>query len=227
MRAPCGFLLLVLAGCYDPDLERCVVRCSIGSDACPDDMTCGTDDRCHAAGDNETCAQNQMFTLTVDSAGTGNGIVSAAPDINCPPTCSESVSSGAVVELDASPGASSRFVSWGGSCTGSDTSCSVTVSSDVIVGANFNLLDTITVELTGNGGGDVVALQPAGLVLDCDLDNAPCTVSWDDGASITLSAEPDDQSVFDGWGGDCEESTGQTCTLVLSGPITAIAEFDQ
>jgi hypothetical protein len=136
------------------------------------------------------------------------------------------VSDGAVVELDAAPNASSRFVSWGGPCTGSDASCSVTVSSNVVVGANFNLTETITVELVGTGGGDVVSLQPADLALDCNLDNAPCTVSWDEGATITLSAEPDDESVFDGWGGDCENASGQTCTLVLSGPVTAIAQFD-
>jgi hypothetical protein len=217
-------LLLAVTACYDPELERCAVLCTIGSDACPDDMTCGTDNHCHDAGDTEACAQS--FTVTVDSAGTGSGIVSAMPDINCPPTCSETVNDGARVQLDATPNASSRFVSWGGSCTGSDTSCSVTVSSDIVVGANFNLTELITVELVGTGGGDVVALQPADLVLDCNLDNAPCTVSYDEGASITLSAEPDDQSVFDGWGGDCENATGQTCTLVLSGPITAIAQFD-
>jgi len=225
MRATVGLLLAVLAGCYDPQLERCAVRCSFVGDPCPLSMTCGTDNHCHTADDMQECPVDS-FTITVDPAGTGDGIVTGMPDLNCPPTCDETVVDGTDVALSAIANAGSRFVSWGGACSGSDASCSVTVTNDVTVGANFNLTEAITVELMGTGGGDVVSIQPVDLALDCNLGNAPCTVNWDEGASITLSTEPDSQSVFDGWGGDCAAASGNTCTLVLSGPVTAIALFD-
>ena len=224
MRAIVAALLTVLAGCYDPQLERCVVRCTVGSDMCPLGMSCGADNHCHTSDDSQACPVD--FSVTVNPAGTGDGIITGMPDINCPPTCDETVPDNTDVTLNATANAGSRFVSWGGPCSGSDATCSVSVTSDVTVGANFNLTEAITVELMGTGGGDVVSTQPVDLQLDCNLGNAPCTVSWDEGASITLSAEPDSVSVFDGWGGDCVNASGNTCTFVLSGPITAIALFD-
>lgn len=225
MRAVVATMLVVLAGCYQPDLERCTVHCTVGGDPCPVDMTCASDAYCHTADDTQACPV-ETFTLSVNTAGTGTGIVTAMPDINCPPSCSETVTAGTDIQLAASANADSRFVSWGGACTGSDSGCELTVSSNDVIGANFNLTETITVEITGGGGGDVSAIQPVDLIFDCNVDEAPCTVMWDEGASVTLSAQPDEVSTFDGWDGDCAGASGTTCTVVLSGPITAIASFN-
>src|SRR5262245_49454306 len=49
-------LLLLLAGCYRVEVAPCQVRCSNGTHDCPTGMSCGTDDFCHARGDDGQCA---------------------------------------------------------------------------------------------------------------------------------------------------------------------------
>jgi hypothetical protein len=159
-------------------------------------------------------------------AGTGSGVVTATPQLNCPSTCTEQVTAGTTVELLATPNGDSRFVGWGGPCTGVDSTCTLVVSSDEVVGANFNLTQPLTVEIMGTGGGDIYAIQPSDPSFDCNSAAAPCTQAYDQGTSVTLMAVPDDTSTFGAWGGDCASSTGTTCTLVLDAPATVLATFD-
>jgi hypothetical protein len=206
---------VVLAACYSPQLERCVVRCSVG-DPCPLDMTCGADNRCHSAGDTAACPVDQ-FTLKVTPAGAGSGIVMGMPQINCPPTCSEKVNDGASIDLVATANAGSRFAAWGGPCSGVDT-CSVQVTADVTVGANFVLTEPLTVDFTGNGFGEVYS-DPQGL--DC---TSNCSVLFDQNTVVTLMALPDQVSAFTGWSGPC---AGQgTCVVTLGGATQVTAQFD-
>ncbi len=214
MRLGCTFLLCSLAACYSPQLERCVVRCS-GTEACPLDMTCGSDNRCHTADDTMACPVDQ-FTVKVTPAGSGTGIVMGMPQINCPPTCSEQVNDGSKVSLVATPNAGSRFAGWGGPCTGTDT-CTVTVkSADMTVGANFVLTEPLTVDWVGTQPGEVVSM-PAGL--DC-TDN--CSVLFDQGTSVTLMAIP--SNVFAGWGGACS-GTG-SCVVTMQGATQVSVDFE-
>jgi len=223
MRYAIAFSTL-LAACYSPQLQRCAVRCTVGGDPCPLDMTCGADSHCHTADDTGTCPVDQ-FTVNVMPAGAGTGIVTATPGINCPPTCTETVDDGTKVNLSATANGGSRFAGWGGPCTGIDP-CMLTVDGNKMVGANFVLTESLTVEIQGAGGGDVYTTAPADLQFDCNSGTTPCTVLYDKGATITLMEQPDNVSSFTGWGGDCSAATGQTCTVVLSGPITVIASFN-
>lgn len=209
-----ALLACVLAACYSPQLERCVVRCNPG-ETCPLDMTCGSDNRCHTADDTMACPVDQ-FTVKVTPAGSGTGIVMGMPQINCPPTCSEMVNDGAKVALVATPNAGSRFGGWGGPCTGVDT-CTVTVNAaDQTVGANFILTEPLTVDWVGAGTGEVVS-QPQGL--DC-TDN--CSVLFDQNTIVTLTAIPN--NVFAGWGGAC---SGQgTCVVTLSTATQVQVDFE-
>ncbi len=79
------------------------------------------------------------FTLSVNEAGTGTGVVSSAPaGINCPTTCSASFASGTVVALTAAAADGSTFAGWSGAgCTGTG-GCSVTMSAAETVTATFN-----------------------------------------------------------------------------------------
>ena len=65
---------------------------------------------------------------------------------------------------------------------------------------------------TGNGSGRVTASK-----LDC---GTVCTASYGFGKAITVTANPDDGSLFDGWNGVCAR-TQLTCTFP-AGPITSI-----
>jgi len=74
-------------------------------------------------------------TLTV--ALTGSGQVTSTPlGIDCPAACTASYDDGTVVALTAAASEGFRFDSWTGACSGSG-SCSVSVTSDLQVGATF------------------------------------------------------------------------------------------
>lgn len=103
------------------------------------------------------------------------------------------------------------------------TTCSIVVEDQPTwVGARFAdndpppLPTTITVEFklrkAGNGSGRVTATQ-----LDC---GNVCSASYGFGKSISLTAKPDEESLFDGWNGVCAK-TQTTCTFP-AGPITSI-----
>src|SRR5439155_8636740 len=82
--------------------------------------------------------------------------------------------------------------------------------------AKLQLPTTITVEFQvrkgGSGSGRVTASK-----IDC---GTVCTSNYGFGKTITLTAKPDDGSLFDGWNGVCAK-TQLTCTFAV-GPITAI-----
>jgi hypothetical protein len=79
------------------------------------------------------------YPLTVTKAGTGQGTVTAPPSLNCGPTCQTGYASGNVVTLTATQAAGSAFASWSGGCTGTATTCQVTMSSAKTVTATFNI----------------------------------------------------------------------------------------
>ena len=77
----------------------------------------------------------------------------------------------------------------------------------------------LTVELAGKGSGVVV-----GEGIDCGDD---CEEELAEGASLTLTAEADEGSVFARWNGvSCDEGRrAPTCTLTVDGDGTAVAVF--
>lgn len=80
-----------------------------------------------------------LATLTVTRSGTGTGTVTSSPSgIDCGSACSQTFAGGATVTLSASPAAGSMFAGWNGACSGTGA-CTVAMTSDVGVGATFNL----------------------------------------------------------------------------------------
>lgn len=80
-----------------------------------------------------------------------------------------------------------------------------------------NVLTVVT-----DGPGSVLSVPPG---IDC---GSTCQASFDDGATVELTAVPDPTAngVFAGWGGDCI-SFAQTpvCVLTIDGPKSVIASF--
>ena len=75
--------------------------------------------------------------ITVTKSGTGSGTVTSNPTgIDCGSTCSFDFNSGASVTLTATPAQGSTFSDWGGDCTG--TTCTLTMSAAKTVTATFN-----------------------------------------------------------------------------------------
>jgi subtilisin family serine protease len=93
------------------------------------------------------------FTVTVNKAGTGTGIVTSAPPaIDCGATCSAAFPSSGSVTLSATPTGGSTFNGWtGGGCAGTDT---CVVSTEATVTAIFT---AATAPAGGGGGGCTLA----------------------------------------------------------------------
>jgi hypothetical protein len=80
-----------------------------------------------------------------------------------------------------------------------------------------NTIPRITVTKTGMGSGTVTSAPPG---LDC---GATCTATFTKGDSITLTAVPDSDSIFVGWGGAC--SGTDPCIMTITAAMTVIATF--
>ncbi len=167
-----------------------------------------------------------LFTLTVSPAGTGSGTVTSGDgNISCPSVCSFSYTSGTSVTLTASPDSGSTFDGWtGGGCSGTATTCTVTMDQARNVTATFSntsptpTMRTLSVLKQGGGTGTVTS-SPAGI--SC---GATCSTTFTDGTSVTLSATPDSGSTFAGWDGEGCTGTG-TCTVVMSQAREVTATF--
>ncbi|MBK7072171.1 MAG: hypothetical protein IPH44_07695 [Myxococcales bacterium] len=165
-------------------------------------------------------------TLTVTVAGTGAGTVTSMPaGINAPTDTSEPYAHGTMVTLTATASATtSDFAGWsGGSCSGTLTTCTVTMDTARTVTATFTLKTwVLTVAKTGFGTGTVTSTAPAGAI-SCGGD---CTETVNHGAMVTLTATPTAGDVFFGWsGGGC--SGAGACTTTVTAATTVTATFDQ
>jgi hypothetical protein len=89
---------------------------------------------------NMTAAFTTVYTLSI---GRGNGVVTGTPDgafgtsINCGSSCSAKYPQGTTVTLSATPNAGHTFINWTGACSGTTTTCAVTITKDTSVQANF------------------------------------------------------------------------------------------
>jgi hypothetical protein len=77
------------------------------------------------------------LTLSVSKTGTGSGNISSSTrSIDCGSTCSASIF-GTTVTLTATPEIGSGFEGWSGACSGTATTCTVTMDAAKNVGAAF------------------------------------------------------------------------------------------
>lgn len=91
-------------------------------------------------------AQTTTYALSVGKSGTGTGTVSSSPaGINCGTTCTSSYSSGTTVTLTATPAAGSTFAGWSGACSGTSSTCTVSMTAARAVTASFDVLKTTSV----------------------------------------------------------------------------------
>lgn len=79
------------------------------------------------------------FTLTVTLTGSGS-VTSSPTGISCGNTCSLSLDGGTSLTLSAAPEASATFVGWGGACSGTSATCTVTMAQYREVTAQFTSL---------------------------------------------------------------------------------------
>lgn len=79
------------------------------------------------------------YLLSIAKAGTGAGTVTSSPaGISCGTVCSKTFPVNTVVTLTATPAAGSVFAGWSGHCSGTATTCKVTMGGARNVTATFN-----------------------------------------------------------------------------------------
>jgi hypothetical protein len=97
------------------------------------------------------------YPLHVAVFGAAGSVTSTPSGINCSTSCSAQFESAISVTLAASPANGSVFAGWAGSCSGTSTNLSVTVTGAMTCLAIFSD-STTTVSFAGCGGGQCIAL---------------------------------------------------------------------
>jgi hypothetical protein len=161
------------------------------------------------------------YNLTV--AKTGNGTVSSIPaGIDCGADCTEAVNKGSAVTLTATPDAGYKLINWTGGCTGTASTCTVSMITAKTVTANFRAIFPLTVSKTGTGTGRVTATG-----INCDTSATPdCTETYLKDARITLTATATPGSRFTGWSGAGSCTTATTCAITMNEAKNVTANFD-
>jgi hypothetical protein len=176
---------------------------------------------CTSAGAVSPVVVSQRRGLQVQTLGTGAGHVQSTPaGISCPGACQASFEGASSVTLTATADAGSRFISWGGDCSGfGDAPTAIlTMDGDRSCTAEFRLQRQLAVTKTGTGSGVVTSVPPG---IAC---GSACTHGFDGGAVVALAAVPDSGSRFVGWGGDCAGSSATT-SVTMGASHACTAEF--
>ncbi len=80
-----------------------------------------------------------QYVLTVSRNGSGSGTVTSNPSgISCGTGCSASYDANTSVMLSANAANGSRFAGWGGACSGSSSTCTLSMTAVQSVTATFN-----------------------------------------------------------------------------------------
>ena len=161
------------------------------------------------------------YTLTVSKSGSGS-VASSPSGINCGSSCSASYASGTSVTLTASAATGYSFAGWSGACSGSNASCTVSMTQARSVSATFaqNSVSNYTLSVSKSGSGSV-ASSPSGI--NC---GTTCSASYVSGTSVTLTASPASGYSFSGWSGACSGSNA-SCTVSMTQARSVSASFTQ
>ncbi len=112
-------------------------------------------------------AASNMYILTVDKVGAGNGTVSSTPPgIDCGElekctNCTETFNEGTIVTLTQEAGVNSVFTGWTGAGCGTSEECVLTMNNDVEVTAHFESCSDRRVRIAGESAEYFTALQDA------------------------------------------------------------------
>jgi len=174
-----------------------------------------------------------MATLSANKAGNGGGTITSTSNpsnptqINCGTSCSSSYPLGTVVTLTATPATGSNVTGWVGCDSVSGAVCTATVSAARSVTATFTLqrfLVTVTKSSplgVGNGTVTSTSSPTSASQINC---GSTCSVSFDYGTVVTLTAAPNLLAVFNGWDG-CDSMSGATCTVNVTSAKSVHANF--
>lgn len=144
----------------------------------------------------------------------GNGSIKVF-DTTCKTTCSLPLDHGTQLTLEAIPAIGYQLKQWSGACSGSTSTCSITVTKALEARAEFiQTQHVLTTKIQGEG-------SISGTPVECN--SASCSKSYDYGSQFTLTAKAKDGYEFAGWTGDCS-GTG-TCNVTMDRSYSVTANF--
>ena len=168
---------------------------------------------------NCTATFNAVRKLTIKKTGKGIGTVTSTPaGIDCGNSCNAWFYLNDSVQLFATSGTGYKFSSWSGCTSISENICTVTMNAAKSVKATFTALPKYTLKVTKAGTGTVTS-TPSGI--SCGKD---CSESYAQDTNVTLTAEPGTGYKFSSWSG-CTSTSGNTCTVTMSGAKSVKATF--
>jgi len=160
-----------------------------------------------------------QYALTVSTQG--NGTVTSAPaGIDCGTTCTFDFDANDTVTLTATAQASSSFTSWGGACSGTANTCTVTMDAAKDVTAQFGQIQapggnaTLTIHKIGEGH---ISSTPPGI-----LCGTACEATFEAGKTVTLAAFPNAGHRLLDW----DNGSGSSA-CIGSGPDYCIVALNQ
>jgi uncharacterized repeat protein (TIGR02543 family) len=159
------------------------------------------------------------YQLTVNKDGTGSGNVTA-DGLDCGNTCTKDYVENTQLTLTATPSADSLFAKWDGACTGTASTCQVTLNQAETVTATFELKPPTTYPLTVNKGGTGSG-RVTGQGIYCGDD---CREEYPQDTQVTLTAMPSADSTLVGWEGACSGNE-TTCVVSISQAQTVTVIF--
>jgi hypothetical protein len=150
--------------------------------------------------------------LRVITSGEG-AVTSADGRIDCGERCSATYRGAPEIALKAAAGPGFVFAHWKGACFGKSPKCVVALARRTTVRATFERVRRI-VRVVVSGPGTVVS-DPRGL--SCGSTIGVCAAGFREGATVRLSAVPDADGLFHGWGGTaCQGQLSTTCEFVVA-----------
>ena len=153
------------------------------------------------------------FALSITGAGT---VASDVPGLQCISSCTTTWNADTTIVLSATPTPTTRFVRWGGACTGTFT-CTVRASSGGAVTALFAPL-RYRVRVSVSGKGSVQSSRGA---IACPKRCSAAVASY---TPLRLSVQAAKGWRFVGWRGSCQGKRS-ACRLPMSADASVGAVF--
>ena len=168
-------------------------------------------------------------SVTVTKVGSGNvsGGISGTnkTPLSCGNVCSAPFKLQDIVVLTATPPSNGVFTGWQGACSGFQSTCSLTVTDEMAVTANFATQFTLSV---GRGGSGTVTGTPVGndRGINC---GGTCSAKFTQGTVVTLTATSPVGHRFVNWTGSgagaCNLTTIPTCNVTIASDASVQANF--
>lgn len=172
-------------------------------------------------------ARAATFTLTVSTSGPAgnNAVLTSTPSgIVCPGACAASFTAGSTVTVGEVSLDTVAFVAWGAPCRSNLPACTLPLTANTVLTANFDPL--LAVAVAGSGIGAVsISSQPVCSSSGTCANGAARLYAFPTGSTVVLTASTGEASAFNGWSGDAGCATASTCTVTLNGYEAIVATF--